>query len=153
MSNPLRGFCFSNTGFRSRDGMARHNRRTDVKLDAIGIVSRDMKESVRFYRLLGLDFPDSDEDHIEAATSTGPRIMLDAEELMKQLYPNWVRPVGQGMMLAFRCKSPRHVDEAFKKVISSGFKAKKEPWDAFWGQRYASVFDPDGNAVDLFAPL
>jgi uncharacterized glyoxalase superfamily protein PhnB len=48
---------------------------------------------------------------------------------------------------------PKHVDEAFKKLTSAGFKAKKEPWDAFWGQRYASVIDPDGNAVDLFAPL
>ena len=27
------------------------------------------------------------------------------------------------------------------------------PWDAFWGQRYAQVKDPDGNVVDLFAPL
>jgi hypothetical protein len=25
--------------------------------------------------------------------------------------------------------------------------------DAFWGQRYATVLDPDGNPVDLFAPL
>jgi uncharacterized glyoxalase superfamily protein PhnB len=23
--------------------------------------------------------------------------------------------------------------------------------DAFWGQRYATVLDPDGNPVDLFA--
>jgi hypothetical protein len=28
-----------------------------------------------------------------------------------------------------------------------------EPWDAFCGQRYAEVEDPDGNVVDLFAPL
>jgi uncharacterized glyoxalase superfamily protein PhnB len=28
-----------------------------------------------------------------------------------------------------------------------------EPWDAFWGQRYAVVHDPDGNGVDLFCPL
>ncbi len=124
-----------------------------MKLDAIGIVSGNMKESVRFYRLLGLDFPDSDEDHIEAATSSGLRVMLDSEDLMKQIDPEWVKPVGQGIMLAFRCDSPRHVDEAFQKVTSSGFKAKKEPWDAFWGQRYASVIDPDGNSVDMFAPL
>lgn len=26
-------------------------------------------------------------------------------------------------------------------------------WDAFWGQRYATALDPDGNAVDLFAVL
>ena len=124
-----------------------------MKLDAIGIVSRDMKESVRFYRLLGLDFPDSDEDHIEAPASDGLRVMLDSEELMKQIYPGWVRPVGQGIMLAFRCASPKNVDDVFRKVVAAGFKAKKEPWDAFWGQRYASVVDPDGNSVDLFAPL
>lgn len=29
----------------------------------------------------------------------------------------------------------------------------KAPWDAFWGQRYAVVVDPDGNLVDLFADL
>jgi uncharacterized glyoxalase superfamily protein PhnB len=29
----------------------------------------------------------------------------------------------------------------------------KAPWDAFWGQRYAFLQDPDGNRVDLFAPL
>jgi hypothetical protein len=28
-----------------------------------------------------------------------------------------------------------------------------KPWDAFWGQRYAVVHDPDGNGVDLLAPL
>ena len=26
-------------------------------------------------------------------------------------------------------------------------------WDAPWGQRYATVADPDGYRVDLFAPL
>jgi catechol 2,3-dioxygenase-like lactoylglutathione lyase family enzyme len=124
-----------------------------VKLDAIGIVSKDLKESVRFYRLLGLDFPDSDEDHLEAATQSGLRIMLDSEQLMKQLYPDWVKPAGQGMVLAFLCGSPENVDQIFRRITSSGFKGKKEPWDAFWGQRYASVLDPDGNSVDLFAPL
>jgi catechol 2,3-dioxygenase-like lactoylglutathione lyase family enzyme len=128
-------------------------REIDVKLDAIGIVSRDMKESVRFYRLLGLDFPDPGDDHLEAAATSGLRVMLDDEKLMKQIDPGWKRPVGQGIMLAFRCESPKLVDEAFRKVTAAGFKAKKEPWDAFWGQRYASVIDPDGNSVDLFAPL
>jgi uncharacterized glyoxalase superfamily protein PhnB len=61
--------------------------------------------------------------------------------------------VSQGMMLAFLCESPQRVDETFAKITSSGFKANKAPWDAFWGQRYASVRDPDGNSVDLFAPL
>ncbi len=50
-----------------------------MKLDAVGIVSKDMKESVRFYRLLELDFPNSNEDHLEATTKAGMRVMLDSE--------------------------------------------------------------------------
>ena len=40
-----------------------------------------------------------------------------------------------------------------RKVVGAGFTGKTEPFDAFWGQRYATVVDPDGNPVDLFAPL
>lgn len=126
-----------------------------MKLDAIGIVAKNLEESVKFYRLLGLNFSDIQpgEDHIEAQTSSGLRIMLDSEQLMKNLKPGWVKPVGQAMTLAFLCDSPKQVDEIYKTIIASGFKGGKEPWDAFWGQRYASVVDPDGNSVDLFAQL
>ena len=36
---------------------------------------------------------------------------------------------------------------------TAGFEGKAEPWDAFWGQRFAYLRDPDGNTVALFAPL
>jgi uncharacterized glyoxalase superfamily protein PhnB len=38
-------------------------------------------------------------------------------------------------------------------LTAAGHHGKTAPWDAFWGQRYATVLDPDGNQVDLFAPL
>ena len=41
----------------------------------------------------------------------------------------------------------------FAELVAAGYDGHLEPWDAFWGQRYASVRDPDGNGVDLFAPL
>jgi uncharacterized glyoxalase superfamily protein PhnB len=41
----------------------------------------------------------------------------------------------------------------FTAMVSAGFDGHKEPWDAFWGQRYATLRDPDGNGVDLFAQL
>jgi len=125
-----------------------------AKLDAIGIVCADIAKSMRFYRLLGLDFPDSAEDHIEVTAPNGMRVMLDKVELIKQLNPEWVPPVGQRMGLAFRCDSSKDVDATFAKIVQAGFKSKDvAPYDAFWGQRYATVFDPDGNGVDLFAEL
>jgi uncharacterized glyoxalase superfamily protein PhnB len=45
------------------------------------------------------------------------------------------------------------VDETYARVVAAGFTGEKEPYDAFWGQRYANVADPDGNVVDLFAAL
>jgi uncharacterized glyoxalase superfamily protein PhnB len=38
-------------------------------------------------------------------------------------------------------------------MVAAGFSGHLEPWDAFWGQRYASLQDPDGTTVDLFAAL
>jgi catechol 2,3-dioxygenase-like lactoylglutathione lyase family enzyme len=122
-------------------------------LNAIGIVASDPARSIAFYRLLGVDFPESDEGHIEATLPNGLRLMLDAEDVIKSFRPDWTRETGNQLALAFECASPPEVDEVFERVRTAGFVAEKEPWDAFWGQRYAQIRDPDGVPVDLFAPL
>lgn len=43
--------------------------------------------------------------------------------------------------------------DPYRELAEAGSGGYKEPWDAFWGQRYAQVTDPDGNVIDLFAPL
>jgi uncharacterized glyoxalase superfamily protein PhnB len=45
------------------------------------------------------------------------------------------------------------VDKLFAELVAGGAIAHRQPWDAFWGQRYATLRDPDGYGVDLFAPL
>lgn len=128
----------------------------EPRLDALGIVALDVAASARFYRMLGIPFaePGPDDDHFEAIAPNGMRIMLDSEALVKQIDPDWRRPQGGAAMgLAFHCNNAAGVDEAYAAVLAAGFEGRKEPWDAFWGQRYAQVNDPDGNSVDLFAPL
>lgn len=122
---------------------------------AIGITSRDIAESVRFYRVLGVDVsdPEADAEHHEATLSNGLRLMWDTVELMRQLDPEWEEPRGQRITLAFECESPAGVDATYRGLLDEGFGGKKEPYDAFWGQRYANVLDPDGNEVALFAAL
>jgi len=124
-----------------------------AQLEAIGIVTGDTAASLRFYRLLGLDVPEPGEDHVEATLPGGLRVMWDTEELIRQIDPEWETPVGHRIALAFRCADAADVDATYRLVVEAGFEGKKEPWDAFWGQRYAQLRDPDGNAVDLFAPL
>jgi catechol 2,3-dioxygenase-like lactoylglutathione lyase family enzyme len=124
------------------------------QLNACGIVVSDMARSIRFYRLLGLDVPETpDEGHVDTFLPTGVRFMLDTEETVLSFRPDWKRETGNQLALAFECASPAEVDEVYGSVTAAGFHGEKEPWDAFWGQRYAQLQDPDGVPVDLYASL
>jgi uncharacterized glyoxalase superfamily protein PhnB len=124
------------------------------ELNAIGIVVSDMATSIRFYRLLGLDLPDTPEEgHVEASIPGGTRLMLDSEEVLRSFRSDWSRQTGNQVSLAFECSSPAEVDDVYARMTGGGFEGEKEPWDAFWGQRYAQLRDPDGVSVDLYAAL
>ena len=124
------------------------------QLNAVAIVVSDMARSIRFYRLLGLDVPETpDEGHVDTFLPNGVRFMLDTEETVLSFRPDWKRETGNQLGLAFECASPAEVDEAYGRVTGDGFHGEKEPWDAFWGQRYAQLQDPDGVPVDLYAAL
>jgi uncharacterized glyoxalase superfamily protein PhnB len=126
-----------------------------VKLDALGIVVKDLSTSVAFYRLLGLNFPDpgQGEGHLEAVTEGGLRLMLDSQDLIAGIVEGWEPRVGNTMSLAFLVDTPGEVDRLYESLVHGGAEGVKEPWDAFWGQRYACLRDPDGHGVDIFAPL
>jgi uncharacterized glyoxalase superfamily protein PhnB len=125
-----------------------------MSLDAIGIVCRDTVLSVKFYALLGVELTQKGgPDHFEGATGSGVRIMLDSVDLVRQINPSWKSPTGSAITLCFVQESPTAVDALYNKILAAGFTSAKAPWDAFWGQRYSSVLDPDGNQIDLFAAL
>ena len=125
-----------------------------MSLAAIGIIARNPALSVQFYGLLGVDFKAvGSPDHLEGATPSGVRILLDSVDLMMRIDPTREVPGGSGVSLCFLQESPAAVNELYEKVLAAGFQGVKEPWNAFWGQRYASLQDPDHNQVDLFAPL
>ena len=125
------------------------------RLDLVGLIVNDMAASLAFYRRLGFDIPAEadDEDHVESSAA-GLRIAWDSVEVIRSFDADWVSPVGGHRIgLAFLCDSPTEVDELYGALTADGYRSHKEPWDAFWGQRYAIVLDPDGNPVDLFAAL
>ena len=124
-----------------------------AELEAFGITTADLTASLRFYGLVGVDVPAADEEHVEADVPRRISLMWDTEELIRQIEPDLPSPVRQRVVLAFRCADPADVDATYERVVGAGFESKREPWDAFWGQRFAYLRDPDGNTVALFAPL
>jgi catechol 2,3-dioxygenase-like lactoylglutathione lyase family enzyme len=123
------------------------------QLDAIGIIAADLDASVAFYRRFGLEFTTFGEGHHEATVTGGFRLMLDSVATIESFSTYEPSSGGRHVALAFGCDSPAEVDTVFAAVTDAGAPVMTLPFDAPWGQRYATVFDPDGNPVDLYASL
>jgi predicted enzyme related to lactoylglutathione lyase len=124
-----------------------------MEISAVGVSATDLARAVAFYSLLGFSFPpfDAGEDHVES-TNAGARLMIDTAGLLTGLLGEAPRP-GNTAAFAVQCPTPGQVDGLVTRVSAAGHTVVTEPFDAPWGQRYATVADPDGYRVDLYAVL
>jgi catechol 2,3-dioxygenase-like lactoylglutathione lyase family enzyme len=114
------------------------------RFDFIGLVVADLATSLAFYRRLGLDIPlDADASpHVEVAFPGGLRMAWDTQETIRSFDESWSPPSGgHRVALAFACDSPADVDVNYLALVESGYN-DHPPWDAFWGQRCASLSTP-----------
>lgn len=128
-----------------------------LKFDFIGIVTADLGRSLAFYRSLGIAIPEGLDDapHVEVQLPGGMKLAWDPVSTIESFSPGFELPEGENR-IAFACSaaSPAEVDSAYAEIVDRHpSAASTAPWDAPWGQRYATVLDPDGNSVDIYAPL
>lgn len=119
------------------------------------VFASDLTASLDFYRLLGLPVPGSDAPHVAVELPGGNTLSFDNEETIAAMHPGWAAPSPSHgrIALALGVGTPGEVDALFEKVTAAGYSGVLAPYDAPWQQRYATVADPDGNWVDLFAAL
>jgi predicted enzyme related to lactoylglutathione lyase len=123
-----------------------------MQIAAVAVSATDLSDAVAFYELLGFRFPplEPGSQHVEAGA--GVRLMIDTAALLTELHGEPPRP-GNAAGFALLFDSPGEVDDAAGRVAAAGHRVVHPPFDAPWGQRYATVADPDGYRVDLFCPL
>lgn len=127
-----------------------------LKLGFIGIVTQDMAASLAFYRTLGVDIAAGQDEapHVDAQLSDGTTLAWDTVETIRGFDAGYTPPSGgHRIALAFNKGTPSGVDQAYAELTAAGYAGHVDPWDAHWGQRYATILDPDGNSIDLFASL
>jgi uncharacterized glyoxalase superfamily protein PhnB len=128
-------------------------------LDQLNIVVGDMTAAAAFYGALGVEFADVPAEwaawgahHRNAVAHDGVDLDLDSAAFARQWHRGW-REGATGVVIGFRVEERADVDRLYGELVAAGHAGPQEPYDAFWGARFAVVTDPDGNAVALMSPV
>jgi uncharacterized glyoxalase superfamily protein PhnB len=126
-----------------------------LQLKTIGIIANDMGTTLAFYRTLGIEIPLGGEQksNVEVEMPNGLMLGFLTAAAAKEADPNFQAPLGQTMNLQFMVDSPAEVDAVYERLTAASYSSYAAPWDAFWGQRFARVTDPDGRIVNIYAHL
>jgi len=118
------------------------------------LVTKNMEATVAFYQRLGLTIPDTvpdfQEHHRSVEAPGGMAMDLDSVKFARHWDRGWAGGMG---VLNFTVATRKRVDEIYADLVGAGYQSQQQPYDAFWGARYAVVQDPDGNAVGLMGPI
>ena len=129
------------------------NERARPILTVVYLFVRDMDASVAFYERLGLAITRVGDSHARTETAEGARLEFGTAELTKSYDPNFREPSGASPNnLIFHLASRSAVDAMYAELTNAGYAGHLAPIDAFWGQRFAIVDDPDGNVIGLQSP-
>ena len=111
---------------------------------------RDVRRSVAFYRLLGLDVPDPLGDRPVSVCRLGNGVKLVLTEAFASRHdPTWVRPeAGYQQLLEFYAGDDAAVDAEWARLTAAGCHGRMAPRQTA-GPYAAMVDDPDGNVILL----
>lgn len=133
---------------------------TGLVLDQLNLICNDMEATISFYRLLGLDIPDNSvwrtetgPHHVEVKMPNGFELAFDSNALAAVYNSGSMQHTNSGTrnVISFRVQSSNKVDSICEKLKNLGHPVSQEPYNTFWGSRYAIIEDPDGNLIGIMS--
>lgn len=134
-----------------------------TRFNQLNLVVEDMDAAVTFYKALGMVVrfdggewpPGSGARHVALDNGDGAIFELDNPAMARIYHGGWRSPDpgDRPVVLGFSLPSRDAVDERYQVLTAAGYRGRQEPYDAFFGARYAVVQDPAGNDVALMSPV
>jgi len=121
-------------------------------LAQVNLIVTDLTRAKEFWDVLGWT---STPRHPHAAVITFPNgmtLVLHEPEFARLWDPAFVGPACGSTVIDLSVPTRDAVDRTHARVVAAGFRSSVEPWDTFFGARYAIVGDHDGHRIGLKSP-
>jgi hypothetical protein len=134
------------------------------RIDQINVVVRDVGAAARFLAELGIDLPDTPAEWAEhhrpvpaASSAHGghdrrePAFDIDLDSSTFAAHWGGLPASFVGVVLDVRVDDRADVDRLHERSLALGARSLKDPYDAFWGSRFATVEAPGSLVVGLMS--
>lgn len=121
-------------------------------LAQVNLIVTDLAAAKEFWALLGWQ---STPRHSKAAVLTFPNgmnLVLHEPEFARLWDPAYAGVAAGSTVVDLNLPTRDSVDEVHARVVAAGYRSSVEPWDTFFGARYAIVCDRDGHRIGLKSP-
>ena len=121
-------------------------------LAQVNLIVTDVARATEFWALLGWE---STPRHPKAALLSFPNgmnLVLHEPEFARLWDPAYAGPAAGSTVVDLNLPTREAVDDTHARVVAAGYTSSVEPWDTFFGARYAIVCDPDGHRIGLKSP-
>ena len=129
-----------------------------LRFDQINIVTPDVAGAAGFLRVLGAQLPEPSDGwadwaahHVEFPTVTEG---FDADLDSPAFAAHWggLTDNFAGVVINLRTEDRETVDATFARALELGAEGLRQPYDAFWGARYAVLRGPGPIVVGIMSP-
>jgi predicted lactoylglutathione lyase len=121
-------------------------------LAQVNLVVTDLARAEQFWMLLGWR---STPRHAKAALISFPNgmnLVLHEPDFAQLWDPAFAGTAAGSTVVDVNLPSRQAVDDAHARIVAAGYLSSVEPWDTFFGARYAIVCDQDGHRIGLKSP-
>lgn len=121
-------------------------------LAQVNLIVSDLARAKEFWKVLGWV---STPRHPKAALLTfenGMNLVLHEPEFARMWDPAFADSAAGSTVVDINLASREAADDAYARVLAAGYRGSVEPWDTFFGARYAIVCDHDGHRIGLKSP-